>query len=74
MIEAARFSRFYISILDNGYYVLITINSQINEIRMLQLSIKGILLFSKFHLVLICRFEPKMRTIDTKYVVCYSNN
>ena len=30
MIEAAPSVNFYISILDNGYSVLITINSQIN--------------------------------------------
>ena len=30
MIEAAPFSQFLISILDNGYFVLITTNSQIN--------------------------------------------
>ena len=31
MIEEVSSSRFSISILDNGYSVLITINSQINE-------------------------------------------
>ena len=39
MIEAAPLVNFFISILENGYSVLIAINSQINgNYRMLQLS------------------------------------
>ena len=75
MIEEAPSSRFYISILDqNGYSVLITIDSQTNGIKMLQLSKEKYFVFNKFHLVLTCLYENKMIKIVTKYVVCYSNN
>ena len=72
MIEVALSVNFFISILDNGYSVLITINSQM--IRMLKLSIEKYFIFKKFHLILICLFVPKMKKIVSKYVVCYSNN
>ena len=45
------------------------------KIRMLQLSKANFFLFfNKFHLVLICLFELKMRENVKKYVVCCSNN
>ena len=69
MIEGALSSRFSISILDNRYpySVLITINTQINEIRMLQLS-KEKLVFNKFDLVFTCLFEPKKE--ENCYKIC----
>ena len=41
---------------------------------MLQLSNEKYLFFIKFHLILICLFEPKIKKIVAKHVVCYSNN
>ena len=48
MIEAAPLVNFFISILDNGYCVLTTINGQIIQIRKLQLSKIKYFIFKQF--------------------------
>ena len=70
MIEEETSSRFSISILDNGYSILITINSQINENKNVTTIKRKEFCFS----ISLIWNEPKMRKIVTKYVVCYSNN
>ena len=57
MIELAPSVNFFISILDNGYSVLITINSQINANKNgTTVKRKVFLFFNKFHLILIYLF------------------
>ena len=75
MIEVAPSVNFFISILDNGYSVLITIK-QLDQclLEYYNCQKKSILFYNKFHLILISLFVPKLKKIVTKYVVCYSNN
>ena len=64
----------FISIEDNGYSVLITNNSQINENKK-AMTIKGkMFCFDKFQLILLCLFVPKIKKAVIKYVICYSTN
>ena len=75
MIEAAHSVNFFISILDNGYSVLITINGQIiANLEYYNCQKKSILFSNKVQLILIFFFVPKMKKIVTKNVVFYSNN
>ena len=72
MIEAEHSVNFFISILDNGYSVLITINSQINaNYNVTELSKEKYFIFQyvSFDLTV-----PKMKKFVTKYILCYSNN
>ena len=74
MIEAAPSVNFFISILDNGYSVL-NYNQRSDQYKLECSNCqKKSFFFNKFHLILICLFEPKMKKFVIKYVVCYSNN
>ena len=55
---------FFISLLDNEYYVLITINSQINaNLNVTTIKRKMYLFFNTFYLILFCVFIPKMKKL-----------
>ena len=66
MIEAAPSVNFFISILDTGYSVWITIKLECYTCQK-----KSILLIKNFLLILIGLFVPKIEIVQ-KYVVCYS--
>ena len=71
MIEAAPFSRFSISILNNGYY-----NQQPDQWKLdcYNYQKKSILFFQLVSFDFICLFEQKNKKIVIKHVVCYGNN